>query len=177
MDLCGSGCLRGAMFSARSVHSTSRYRACRNTLILRWGSKRREARFISSRAPSCCDSSGRLKWYDFPHFAKRWSDEWGRVSIDRFRRKWGLSEDDPDVKTMQHYSAVYRRHFLRRWFPVHPRFFGHNLTTPVVLFMDRMLQFCFGRDKWRAPVEVPEGGLCVYRRGRAALRLSHEHRT
>lgn len=101
------------------------------------------------------DSSGRLKWYDFPYFAKRWSDEWGRVSIDRFRRKWGLSEDDPDIKYMYHYSAAYRRNFLRRWFPVHPRLFGHNLTTPAVKFMDRGLQFCFGRKERRAPVEVP----------------------
>lgn len=101
------------------------------------------------------DSSGRLKWYDFPYFAKRWSDEWGRVSIDRFRRKWKLSENDPAVKYMYHYSAAYRRHFLRRWFPVHPRLFGHNLTTPGVLLMDRLLQFYFGREAWRVPVELP----------------------
>lgn len=100
------------------------------------------------------DSSGRLKWYDFPYFAKRWSDEWGRVSIDHFRRKWGLSEDDPNVKYMYHYSSAYRRNFLRRWFPVHPRLFGHNLTTPAVKFMDRMLQFCFAREEWRMPVEI-----------------------
>jgi GT2 family glycosyltransferase len=100
------------------------------------------------------DSSGRLKWYDFPYFAKRWSDEWGRISIDRFRRKWELSEDDPDVKRMYHYSAAYRRHFLRRWFPIHPRLFGHNLTTPAVVLMDRTLQFCFGRE-WGMPVQGP----------------------
>lgn len=31
---------------------------------------------------------------DFPFFLVRWSPEWQRASLDHFREKWGLAEDD-----------------------------------------------------------------------------------
>lgn len=91
------------------------------------------------------DSAGTLKWYDLAYFAVRWSDEWGRMSIDRFREKWGLSPDDRDVKFMYQYSAIYRRHFLRRLLPIQPRLFGRNLGTPAVSMMDQLLRLRFAR--------------------------------
>lgn len=85
------------------------------------------------------DSAGGLKWYDVAFFAWRWSDDWGRISIDRFRSKWGLAADDRDVQIMYRYSASYRRHFLRRLFRFSPRLLGRSPVTPAVLLLDRLL--------------------------------------
>lgn len=91
------------------------------------------------------DSEGGLKWYDMRYFAIRWSDAWGRMSIDRFSSKWALSKDDPDVKYMYHYSMAYRRHFLRRWLRIDPKLFGRHVMTPVVRLLDRAMQARFAQ--------------------------------
>jgi len=89
------------------------------------------------------DSAGGLSRYDLRYFAMRWSDEWGRMSIDRFSRKWSLPADDPDIRYMYRYPEAYRRSFLRRLFPIQPRLFGRDLTMPAVRALDRLLELCF----------------------------------
>ena len=106
--------------------------------------------YFEPRAVVSYDSAGSLKWYDLPYFTIRWSDEWGRMSIDRFSNKWGLSRDDRDVQFMYRYSAVYRRHFLRRLLPVRSRTFG-RVATPMVTVMDRLLRLGFGHPASHAP--------------------------
>ncbi len=36
-----------------------------------------------------------LAWSDLRYFLLRWSDAWNRASLDHFRDKWRLAEDDP----------------------------------------------------------------------------------
>ena len=35
-----------------------------------------------------------FKWYDVPFYMLRWSDAWERRSLDHFRVKWDLTEDE-----------------------------------------------------------------------------------
>lgn len=34
-------------------------------------------------------------WSDLPYYILRWSEAWNQASLQRFRSKWNLSEDDP----------------------------------------------------------------------------------
>jgi len=38
-----------------------------------------------------------LAWSDLRYFLLRWSDAWNRASLDHFREKWQLAEDDPTL--------------------------------------------------------------------------------
>jgi hypothetical protein len=38
-----------------------------------------------------------LAWSDLRYFLLRWSDAWNRASLDHFRDKWRLAEDDPGL--------------------------------------------------------------------------------
>lgn len=96
--------------------------------------------YFEPRAVVSYDSAGGLKWYDARYFALRWSDAWGRTSIDRFARKWQLPEDDRDVRYMYAYSAAYRRRFLRRLLPRDPVILGRRPATPIVRALDWALQ-------------------------------------
>lgn len=100
------------------------------------------------------DSAGGLTAYDMPYFALRWSDAWGRMSIDRFASKWQLSRDDPEVRYMYRYSAAYRRRFLRRLIGADLRIRGRSLVTPVVVLLDRLLQILGRRHVSAVPAAL-----------------------
>jgi len=38
-----------------------------------------------------------LAWSDLRYFLRRWSHAWNRASLERFREKWHLPEDDPNL--------------------------------------------------------------------------------
>ncbi len=38
-----------------------------------------------------------LAWSDLPYFLRRWSTAWNRASLERFREKWDLPDDDPNL--------------------------------------------------------------------------------
>lgn len=38
-----------------------------------------------------------VAWSDLPYFLRRWGTAWNRASLRRFREKWALPEDDPNL--------------------------------------------------------------------------------
>lgn len=111
--------------------------------------------YFEPRAVVSYDSAGGLRWYDARYFALRWSDAWGRASIDRFARKWRLPEDDRDVRYMYAYSSAYRRRFLRRLLPRDPVIRGRRPATPVVRTLDWALQLLSRTQDRAAPAARP----------------------
>jgi len=52
-----------------------------------------------------------LAWSDLPYFMLRWSDAWNRASLQHFRMKWDLTEEDPNG----HYAFVTDYRKLALW--------------------------------------------------------------
>lgn len=50
---------------------------------------------------------------DLDYFQLRWSDAWNRASLERFASKWGLSIDDPAVRTIGTRLDAHRRLLLQ----------------------------------------------------------------
>jgi hypothetical protein len=46
---------------------------------------------------------------DLKYFQLRWSDAWNRHSIDHFRQKWSLADDDPALVAMAERLDAHRR--------------------------------------------------------------------
>lgn len=53
-----------------------------------------------------------LAWSDLPYFMLRWSDAWNRASLERFREKWGLGHDDPNLTRQFRAWTRWRRQAL-----------------------------------------------------------------
>lgn len=51
-----------------------------------------------------------LEASDLPYFLLRWSDEWNRISLEHFRKKWNLTADDPFIAG--HYKWLVRHRQL-----------------------------------------------------------------
>ena len=50
---------------------------------------------------------------DLGYFWRRWSTAWNRASLDHFKTKWGLSDDDPSYADQFWWLERHRRHALR----------------------------------------------------------------
>ena len=56
-------------------------------------------------------TSGGLRWYDYPYFLLRWSEGWTASSLEHFRAKWRLPEDDRATLTLLGFVREHR-HFI-----------------------------------------------------------------
>jgi GT2 family glycosyltransferase len=52
---------------------------------------------------------GRLARTDYAFWFRRWSQSWGRDSIDHFWAKWGVDPEDPHYSDMLGYARTHRR--------------------------------------------------------------------
>lgn len=75
---------------------------------------------------------------DREFFEKRWSPEWTHSSIERFREKWGMGDDDAGLKAINRWAARHRQLFehtqkswLRRALPLIARREGRQLLHAV----------------------------------------------
>ncbi|REK19563.1 MAG: glycosyltransferase family 2 protein [Planctomycetota bacterium] len=46
---------------------------------------------------------------DLEYFQLRWSDAWNRSTVERFRKKWGLADDDPGLRALAERLDDHRR--------------------------------------------------------------------
>ncbi|MCL1463271.1 glycosyltransferase family 2 protein [Argonema galeatum] len=83
-------------------------------------------------------------WSDLPFFLLRWSDAWNLQSLNRFREKWNLPEDDPGLKG--HYKWLNRhrqrviRESIRRVFPIkRASWMNENILKPVEQQLNKLL--------------------------------------
>lgn len=53
-----------------------------------------------------------LAWSDLPYFLRRWGTAWNRASLERFREKWDLPEDDPNLTRQYTQWTRWRRQAL-----------------------------------------------------------------
>jgi GT2 family glycosyltransferase len=53
-------------------------------------------------------SVSQLTWTDLPFFFIRWSDHWCRISVERFREKWNLTEDALTLKHNEDFVKAHR---------------------------------------------------------------------
>jgi glycosyltransferase involved in cell wall biosynthesis len=58
----------------------------------------------------------RLSWSDLRYFMLRWSEQWTKLSLDHFARKWTLDENNPGFDSAVHFAQWHRKrawnHFL-----------------------------------------------------------------
>jgi GT2 family glycosyltransferase len=58
----------------------------------------------------------RLSWSDLRYFILRWSEQWTKLSLDHFARKWTLDENNPGFDSAVHFAQWHRKrawnHFL-----------------------------------------------------------------
>jgi GT2 family glycosyltransferase len=60
------------------------------------------------------------------YYARRWSDDWNRRSLDRFAAKWRLRPDDPWIAESLRFGAAHRLRGL-----LTGRLFGERLGDPL----------------------------------------------
>jgi GT2 family glycosyltransferase len=70
-------------------------------------------------------------WRDLPYFLLRWSEQWNRASLRRFREKWNLPGDDPSLVAQFHSWAGWRRQVLLPSVSTLRRIFGWRLGTLI----------------------------------------------
>ncbi|MFB2919365.1 MULTISPECIES: glycosyltransferase family 2 protein [Aerosakkonema] len=89
-------------------------------------------------------------WSDLPYFFLRWSEAWNRDSLNYFREKWNLSEDDPCLKG--HYIWLNRhrqrtiRESIRQYLPIkRGAWVNQNILMPI----EKQLNKIFFRESGR----------------------------
>lgn len=92
---------------------------------------------------------GPLRLSDLPYFLLRWSDEWTRRSLEHFRRKWRLAEDDAFLRDHAAWCANYRRSVSYRWRHPLRRAVGARIAAPVEDWMEQAVA------TWAAPKPRP----------------------
>ena len=70
-----------------------------------------------------------LAWSDLRYFLLRWSDAWNRASLNHFRQKWQLADDDPTLVQQFKEWTWWRRQALLSRNTVLARLL-HTLTGP-----------------------------------------------
>jgi hypothetical protein len=80
------------------------------------------------------DKATRFEAFDRAYFEKRWCEEWTDGSIEHFRDKWALAENDPGLAALSRFAAKHRKLFdsshrswLRRVLPLIARREGASL--------------------------------------------------
>jgi GT2 family glycosyltransferase len=110
-----------------------------------------------------------LTWSDLPYFLLRYSDEWCRRTLHRFRYKWELHDHDPDLVAQ------------REWFERHRRRAFKQLDGAASRTLGRLLG-ASGKDAVLCSIEPVltrwAVRYAVHRRRREAVRVEthREHR-
>lgn len=78
---------------------------------------------------------GPLRPADLPYIALRWSDDWNSRSIEAFKQKWALSEDDPSIAAGNRYGRRHRQMLLEQIMPARLR--KTRFGPRIVDFLDR----------------------------------------
>jgi GT2 family glycosyltransferase len=71
--------------------------------------------FLEPSAKVTYAGPGPLSWSDLPYFLLRWSDEWTRSSLQHFRTKWRLADDDAFIRDHAAWMSNYRRSVSDKW--------------------------------------------------------------
>jgi GT2 family glycosyltransferase len=88
---------------------------------------------------------GADRWY----WIVRWSDAANRASLDRFREKWKLADDDPFVDKQLSWSRSYRRYAYRPYMSVVSRCFGRRRRAVYDVVDALMERAVLARDRRR----------------------------
>ena len=105
-------------------------------------------------------------WRDLPYFLLRWSEQWNRASLRRFREKWNLPDNDPSLVAQFHAWSGWRRQVLLPAVSTLRRIFGWRLGTLIngrLEDIESALNRWLVRDRRRSLRShrtrlVPEGG-------------------
>ncbi|MBD2119874.1 glycosyltransferase family 2 protein [Trichocoleus sp. FACHB-262] len=84
-----------------------------------------------------------FKWYDLPLYFLRWNDVWNRTSLEHFRKKRNLLENDPFIAG--HYRWL-TRHRLILFRPIRKfiqRLFPNRSGLKVVQLLDTIASYLF----------------------------------
>ncbi len=80
-----------------------------------------------------------LTWSDLPYFFWRWSDAFGKISTDSFRKKWNLPANDPYITGISRYSRWHRRRAVSLWLPGQPRGLLRKVRLAVAYLQEFIL--------------------------------------
>ena len=80
-------------------------------------------------------------WTDLPYFFLRWSDVWNRASLEHFRNKWNLSEDDPYITGNYRWLKGHRRLALKPLQSWIGRILPKKTAFNIVNLMDTVISF------------------------------------
>ena len=92
-------------------------------------------------------------WRDLPYFFLRWSEQWNRASLRRFREKWNLPDNDPSLVAQFHAWTGWRRQVLPPSVSTLRRIFGWrfgNLINRGLEAIEAALNRWLVRDRRRA---------------------------
>jgi GT2 family glycosyltransferase len=94
-------------------------------------------------------TGGRFSWSDHVFYFRRWSHAWNEASIERFRAKWELPENEAGMKGLSRWAESHRhipfQPTLRRFERVFGWRVGHWLGHDVLLGIERRL------NRWWVP--------------------------
>jgi len=93
-------------------------------------------------------TSGRLTWFDYAFFFRRWSEAWNESSIACFREKWNLSDHDAGIEFIASYAVEHRLIPFLGLLRTIERVFGWRarcLARHVLLAVERRL------NRWWVP--------------------------
>lgn len=79
---------------------------------------------------------GPLSWYDLPYFLLRWSDQWTQSSLQHFRAKWHLAEDDAFIRDHAAWMRNYRRSVTYKWRSPLRRILGQRAAEPLEAWLE-----------------------------------------
>jgi GT2 family glycosyltransferase len=82
---------------------------------------------------------GPLHWSDLPYFLLRWSDEWARSSLQHFRTKWQLAEDDAFIRDHAAWMRNYRRSVSDKWRSPLRRVVGPRAAARLESWLERQV--------------------------------------
>src|SRR5262249_37673462 len=79
---------------------------------------------------------GPLTWYDLPYFLLRWSDQWTQSSLQHFRAKWQLADDDAFVRDHAVWMSNYRRSATHKRRSPLRRILGQRAAEPLEAWLE-----------------------------------------
>lgn len=80
-------------------------------------------------------------WTDLPYFFLRWSDTWTHASLEHFRNKWNLTENDPYIKGNYKWTKSHRRLALKPLQNLISRVLPGKVAFKIVSLMDKAINF------------------------------------
>ncbi len=80
-------------------------------------------------------------WTDLPYFFLRWSDAWTEASLEHFRNKWNLTEDDSYIERNYRWTKNHRRLAFKPLQSSISRILPKQTALRIVKLMDKVINF------------------------------------